>query len=305
MAELCLGTVQFGMKYGVNNQIGRQPTREESFEMLDAALDGGISVIDTARAYGEAELVLGEYFRTSGRNFSETRVVSKLRPNVIEPGEKDVLGACKREVEDSLRRMGLSRLDGYLFHTPQYIYQPKLVNALVKLKEEGYTDHIGISIYDIAEGETALETGVMDYLQMPYSILDQRGIKTGFLHKCKAQGLTVATRSAFLQGLFMMEEEQIPDYLESALPYLHIMTDILHKYQVNKVDAILAFVASEADIDYLVFGVEKFAQIRENLARFKALNVPTECIRELKERIENVDQSIIFPSLWSNGKKAE
>ena len=68
MAELCLGTVQFGMNYGVNNQIGRQPTWKESFEMLDIAIDRGIDVIDTARAYGEAELVLGEYFKKSRNN---------------------------------------------------------------------------------------------------------------------------------------------------------------------------------------------------------------------------------------------
>ena len=58
LAKLCLGTVQFGMKYGINNQEG-QPTEEACFEMLDIAIEKGIDVIDTARAYGTAEIVLG------------------------------------------------------------------------------------------------------------------------------------------------------------------------------------------------------------------------------------------------------
>ena len=59
MAELCLGTVQLGQKYGINNQIGRQPTHEEAFGIIQAAIDSGIEYIDTASVYGEAEELLG------------------------------------------------------------------------------------------------------------------------------------------------------------------------------------------------------------------------------------------------------
>ena len=51
VSELCLGTVQFGMKYGINNKTG-QPSEEACFEMMDLAISRGIQVIDTARAYG-------------------------------------------------------------------------------------------------------------------------------------------------------------------------------------------------------------------------------------------------------------
>lgn len=80
MVKLCLGTVQFGMKYGINNQINRQPTWEESFEMLDLAIENGVEVIDTARAYGEAELILGEYFKRH-KCLQKVRVISKLYYN--------------------------------------------------------------------------------------------------------------------------------------------------------------------------------------------------------------------------------
>ena len=75
MAELCLGTVQFGMKYGINNTLG-QPSEENVFEMLDTAFENGIRVIDTARAYGTAETVLGRYF-ASGKNVYTVKIISK------------------------------------------------------------------------------------------------------------------------------------------------------------------------------------------------------------------------------------
>ncbi|MBQ8699417.1 MAG: aldo/keto reductase, partial [Schwartzia sp.] len=61
MSGLCLGTVQLGMKYGVNNELGRQPTRKESYDVLQAALELGIDCFDTASAYGNAETVLGDF----------------------------------------------------------------------------------------------------------------------------------------------------------------------------------------------------------------------------------------------------
>lgn len=303
MTKLCLGTVQFGMKYGVNNVIKRQPTWEESFEMLDYAIARGIRVIDTARAYGEAELVLGEYFRN--RDNKEIQIISKLRPNVIEKGEKDVYTHVARELEDSFRRMNVDKLNGYLLHTPEYIYNRQIVAALMRLKEEGYVENIGVSIYDLKEGRATIDTDGMDYVQLPYSILDQRGAKEGFLSEARRKGIRVFARSAFLQGMFMMDKTEIPEHLRKAIPHLDVMDRILEKYQVDKISAILHFVAREAEIDYLVFGVETKEQLIQDIDRFHHGRVPEECIKELKELIHNVDETIIFPSLWSNGKKAE
>ena len=303
MAELCLGTVQFGMKYGVNNQIGRQPTWQESFDMLTYAFENGINIIDTAAAYGEAETILGAYNRECGK-LKDVKVISKLRPNVIDKTEKDIFGVVKGELEISLKRMELNKIDGYLLHTPEYIYNSDIVEAMIRIKHEGMIDNIGVSIYDIKEGYAAIETGVIDYIQLPYSILDQRGIKSGFIEDAKAHGIKIYTRSAFLQGLFMMDKDEIPDHLKKSVPYLDTMNAIIEKYNVDKVAAIMSFVKYETNIDYLVFGVEKKEQLIQDMGKYEE-NIPQECIMELKEYIDNVDNSIIFPSLWSNGRKAE
>lgn len=303
MAELCLGTVQFGMKYGINNSLG-QPTLDESFKMLDIAIDNGIRVIDTARAYGEAEEILGKYF-IDRKNSNKVKVISKLCPNVIEVGEKDIQGVVRRELEDSLKRLNVEKLDGYLLHTPGYIYNSEILKALISLKKEKLVENIGVSIYEIEDGEEAIRTGVVDYIQLPYSILDQRGVKTNFISKAKQSGITIYTRSAFLQGLFTMNKDRIPENLKEAIPYINIFEKLLDKYQVNKVSALINFVKQEKGIDYLVFGVDTSEQLIEDINIYKGEVVPNELLNELKKQFNEIDKSIIFPSLWSNGKKAK
>lgn len=303
MAELCLGTVQFGMKYGINNTLG-QPTEEAVFEMLDTAIENGINVIDTARAYGTAEILLGRYFENK-KGVDSLRVISKLRPNVVSDGEKDVWGVVRRELEDTLRRLCIQRLDGYLLHTPQYIYNKQIVESLRKLKEEHLIKYAGVSIYDLEEGYAALETEGIDYIQLPYSILDQRGTQSDFIRKAKERGVVVFTRSAFLQGLFMMNQETVPEHLKHIIPYLDKFDELLKKYSIDKVAALIHFVKQEKDIDYLVFGVDTKEQLLQDIDTFNHDSVPEELIEELKKEFVNIEKSIIFPSLWSNGKKAE
>lgn len=301
--ELCLGTVQFGMKYGINNTLGK-PALQQSFEMLDIALDSGIKFIDTARAYGDAEQILGKYFKLNPHR-KNVSVISKLAPNIIDPDEKDVYGKIEKACLDSLERIGIEQLDGYLLHTPEYIYDKEIVQSLVKLKEKGYVKNIGVSIYGISEGTAAIESGVVDYIQLPYSVLDQRGIKTGFISDAKKAGIKIFTRSAFLQGLFFMQRERIPDNLKKVNPYLDIINRISDKYNVSLAEMLINFVSYEKNIDYLVFGVDTKEQLLEDINIFSNSKIPAGLISELKESINDIDEGIIFPSLWSGGKKVQ
>jgi aryl-alcohol dehydrogenase-like predicted oxidoreductase len=300
MCKLCLGTVQFGMDYGINNQLGRQPGLYETFEILDYALNNGIDTIDTASAYGDAELILGKYFRLYPEK-SNIKLISKLRPNCIKTN--DIKGTIEKEITDTLKRLNVSYLDGYLLHTPEYILNEEIVNSMLVMKEKGFVKNIGVSVYDTEHGFAAINTGKVDYIQLPYSIFDKRGKKTGFLKKAKEAGITIFTRSAFLQGLFMMDEDKIPGWLIESKPYLKVFNSLLDKYKINKIDALFGFVKRETDIDYLVFGVETMGQIKEDINRFNKINVPEKFYIEAESYFDNLKESIIIPSLWSNSKR--
>lgn len=301
--ELCLGTVQFGMKYGINNTLGK-PSLQQSFEMLDTALDKDIKIIDTARAYGDAEEILGEYFKKNPQR-KNVSVISKLAPNIIDPDENDVYRKIEKACLDSLKRIGIEQLDGYLLHTPEYIYNEEIVRSLVKLKEKGYVRNIGVSIYNISEGAAAISSGVVDYIQLPYSVLDQRGIKTSFISDAKKAGIKIFTRSAFLQGLFFMQRERIPEHLKQVNVYLDIIDKLMIKYNVSLAELLINFVSSEENIDYLVFGVDTKDQLIEDVNIFSNRKIKSELIAELKETINDIDEGIILPSLWSGGKKVQ
>ncbi len=298
--KLCLGTAQFGMKYGVNNQIGRQPTCDEVFEMIDVAIDSGIYALDTSSAYGNAEEILGKYFSAKPYQRKKVTLFSKLRfTNYIQyNNNSDIYTIVRAELEGSLKRLNTDHLEGYLLHIPDDVYNKEIVDALSRVKEERLVDHIGVSIYDLKEGYAAIDTGTLDAVQLPYSIMDQRGAKEGFFYQAKKHGFIIATRSAFLQGFFQMNEGIMPDHLKTALPYVRIIEEILDKYRLDLTTAALGFVKAEVGIDYLVFGAEKKEIIQENIQKFRKANLTQDCVEELKRRINDVPESIIFPSNW-------
>jgi aryl-alcohol dehydrogenase-like predicted oxidoreductase len=295
--KLVLGTVQFGLNYGINNFNG-QPTREASLEMLKLAYDSNITQFDTAFAYGNAEEILGEFIERNQLK-NKIKVISKLKPNCIDKTNPDHRKFVISQINDSLLRMNIEKLDGYLFHTPAYIYDDKILNALEFCKSEGLTSNIGVSVYEIADAIFAAKTGKVDYIQIPYSLFDQRVSKTDFFKIAHDNNITVYGRSAFLQGLIFMEDKNIPEHLKDAKEYLKILERIILKYGLSRLEASMLFSLNNPGIDFLVFGVDNINQLKQDI-EVNANQKPTEeCINELKSELSNIKNSIIFPSLWS------
>ncbi len=300
MAELCLGTVQFGMDYGINNTSGK-PTKEEVFKTLDFAVAHGIKVFDTAAAYGNSEELLGEYAISRKLGAERFQIVSKLNPGNMD-GADDAQEKIYQEVCGSLERLHTQELYGYLLHKAECIYDGEIVAALQRVKQEGLVRNIGISIYQISEGEAAMESGIIDFIQMPYNVFDQRGDLTGFLKKAKSKGVTMFTRSAFLQGLFLMGREDIPECLEQAKKYLSEFEQLLEEFQLDKVSTLLNFPANNPYIDYVVVGVDNVMQLQEHVSKFGG-QLPIEFLQKARQMFGNVEEEIIMPNLWKIGSK--
>ena len=187
-AKLCLGTVQFGMHYGIHNTLGRRPTEEEVFGVLDAALDTGICMFDTASAYGTSEEMLGRY-GLSGRG---GQIISKLHP-AVEGERRDVQG----EIQRSLTRLFASRLYCYMLHRVEDLDDVSVMDAMEDAKARGWTDKIGVSIYSPEDAMRAAEDSRIDVIQVPYNVLDQRLDGCGFFECAKGNQKEVFARSAF------------------------------------------------------------------------------------------------------------
>lgn len=294
--KLALGTVQFGLDYGINNPNGK-PERKKSIAMLDWALKKGIKIFDTAYAYGEAEEILGEFVKS--RNLgAEIKIITKLKPNILSEMPGKAADIIRNNLAESLRLLNRDYADGYLFHTPSYIYDDKAVSTMVGLKKQGLVKNIGVSIYEESDAVYAAKIKEFDFIQVPYSVFDQRADRAGFFEIAKKNGITIFARSAFLQGLFFMPDNKIPPKLEISKPYFKKFDEIIRKHHISRQEAAVLFTCRNPLIDYLVFGVDNMGQLRENIEIAEKNTDCDDCIKELKENFIDVEKSIIFPSLW-------
>ncbi|NQT66476.1 MAG: aldo/keto reductase [Actinobacteria bacterium] len=124
---------------------------------------------------------------------------------------------------------------------------------------------MGVSIYELEDAINVVNSGLVDYIQVPYSILDQRINSTDFFEQAQKNNVTVFTRSAFLQGLIMMEDGDIPDHLSYARNYLKMYNDIINEYGISRLEGAIHFVYDNNNIDYLVFGVDNKEQLIEDI----------------------------------------
>ena len=129
--KLALGTVQFGLPYGIANKSGIV-SYTETRAILDEALVCGIDTLDTAIGYGGSEEKLGRL------NVAAFRIVSKLP--AVSGDCRNVSTWVRDQLEGSLCRLGISALDGFLLHCPLQLMESggdEVYSALSTAKEQG------------------------------------------------------------------------------------------------------------------------------------------------------------------------
>lgn len=298
--KLVLGTVAFGLDgYSLPNTNKPKPSVDKVVEMLDYAHGHGIEFVDTANAYEDAENRIKIY------GAEKFKITSKLKPNcLVGLSNSEILAKVKEELLIDLKRLGLSCLWGYYFHTPEYIYNKKAIAALMECKKEGLVSNIGVSVYEPKDAYYAAKSGI-DIIQIPYNILDQRLHKINFFHIAKENGVIVFGRQPFLKGLLTMSIDEIPSYLKQTDASIRLIDKIVSKYHFTRIEACLLFSLMEDNIDYVVFGVDNMKQLQDNMMLNKFYEVGSSmakafepCYTELKESFEHIDNYIVMPSLW-------
>lgn len=295
--QLCLGTVQFGMNYGICGQ--KKPTLEESCKMLEYAISNGITHIDTAKQYGTAEEVVGHFLKTRKVNRSELFLSTKFQPNRLDNvNSKDYYNVFKAEIGEQLKRLNTDYIDAYLLHSARYVYDDEILSALYRIKEEGYARYVGVSVYETDEAKRGIDSQLVDYIQLPYSIFDQRMKNDNvFLKAENLHNTIIDSRSAFVQGLILMNEEQVPPFLVKAKPIIRKINELSDKYNISKISLALNYVKQTAQISNLVFGVDNIEQLKENINSFNS-TIDMEIMNKIANEFSNIEADIVMPSLW-------
>ncbi|MDR0919731.1 MAG: aldo/keto reductase [Oscillospiraceae bacterium] len=291
--QLCLGTAQFGMNYGIRGQ--KKPDLSECIEILDFATASGITIIDTAASYGNAEEIIGEFLskRTIARN--KIRIGSKVTPNILDDiNPEKYYDILKKQLELSLKKLKTDYLDYFIFHSARYVFNPLMLEALGKLKTDGLVLKTGVSVYEVNEAEYGYKNH-LDFMQMPFSIFDQRMARCGILEDTFQT--EIHTRSAFIQGLITMNEDAIPPYLSKAKPIIRKLDNICREYGISRVEIALQYVKKFNNIDALTFGVDNIEQLKENIDYFNK-DSDNKLIAHIENEFSDIEAEIVMPSLW-------
>lgn len=281
--KITLGTVQFGIQYGISNTHG-VPSDSELESIFSVASDLGIQQLDTAKAYGNAEERIG---KLSNSKFD---IITKF-PNVDSKEDLELA------LSESLQKLNVASVYGYLAHNADVLIQnPSLWKVLLEAKKEGKIKKIGYSLYNPEQLERLLDLNcIPDLVQLPYSILDRKFEKQ--LSILKQLGTEVHVRSVFLQGLYFMNPNKLPEKLQPLQNSLVELKNLCIEKNVSVGAVALNYVISNPNIDKLVIGIETAEQLRENInlvTNWKSNNVLFSKI----EAIEIKDKSLLNPVNW-------
>ena len=290
IAQFCLGTVQFGMNYGIKNELGRRPTDAESFAVLDAAFAAGIRSFDTARAYGTAEEVLGRYGLAA---HDGVQIISKLRPEL--PDDADIV---LHDIEESLHRLNAKKLTCLMLHRASDMERPSVMEGLCRALRRGLVEMLGVSVYEPEETLRVAEDVRFDAIQIPYNVLDRRLDQSDFFRRAKERHIKVYARSAFLQGLLLMEPPAAEARVAGSGALIRRFSGIAGRYGFTPAEAAMLYSLTHSGIDYVVFGVDTAAQLVDNVKIRKKAEQFASCREELCGAFDAVPREIIVPSLW-------
>ncbi len=182
---------QYGKGYGEN----------EVREAFRVSVDAGINWFDTAEVYGfgQSELLLGRFIRESGKQLI---VATKFFPMPWRLRSKDVVGALRK----SLYRLQMKQVDLYQLHSPASIIPVETwMKGLADAVEAGLTRAVGVSNYDLAHTERAVEAlgrrGIpLASNQIEYSLL-HRSPEKRLIPFCREHNITIIAYSPIAKGI--------------------------------------------------------------------------------------------------------
>ena len=293
--NICLGTAQFGMNYGVTNDKG-QITKNEIKEILNFALDQKINYLDTAQSYGSSEINIGQ----SLAPYHKFKITSKLQPNKNNFWDVDTINKINNQFLQSLKRLKVEKLDTLLIHRYSDLKlkgSDLLIEWLKKQKQDQLINRVGISIY-LRSDLNELPLEMFDLIQLPLSIYDQRMLNSGLIKNLKEKGISVFARSIFLQGL-ILSNSKWPNFISKDMYDHHKnLINFVKKNNITLLDAALAFVQNVPDINAIVVGISCKNDLIQIINSYKNIQrLDKSLVQDLNRFLWNKDKDL-DPRSW-------
>jgi methylglyoxal reductase len=302
---------------------GTDTDDNESVSTIQAALDMGINLIDTAAAYGfgRSETVVGRAIQgrrdraivatkcgmwwedERGSFFTELdgkKVYRSLRPDTL-----------RIELENSLRRLGTDYIDLYQTHwpsvPPDFTPISETMATLLKFKEQGKIRAIGVCNVSRDELLQNIQHGKIVSNQFRYSML-HREAEQEILPECASQGLATLTYMSLEQGLLtgkigmdrvfqptefraneFWNDWLIPANRRRVLDLLDSWSDLTAKYNCSLAQLVIAWTAAQPGVTHVLCGTRNLAQLQDN-ARAGELALASADLERMRRDVVNLGQ---------------
>jgi 1-deoxyxylulose-5-phosphate synthase len=301
VSALALGTVELGMDYGIDAPGHfRRPPEQTAIDLVHATLDAGINFIDTARAYGESEAVLGKALR--GRR---DQVVMATKVAIHQPDGSVPTGPTLRRqmldsLETSLRLLQTDYIDLWQIHNVDaavLAQHTEIADIFEEARRSGKICGAGGSFYGAELPLQAMDLDIFDVLQVTFSVFDQR-LASQVFPQAQAQNVGVLVRSVLLKGALTERAEFLPDHLENLRArsryFRHLVAEA--GLGLTAAQAAIAFALAQPQISAVLVGIRSQDELAENLPALTAA-LPAPLLKELQAlRVD--DENLINPGTW-------
>ena len=283
--KLIIGTVQFGIDYGITNKNGMM-NEDEIDKIFNFCNIHNIFYFDTAQDYGVSEDILSKY--------------SKLYPkfNIITKSKFK-----NKNIDDTIK-ISLHKFDKiecYMLHSYDDYKNMELLNKLISYKNMNKIKKIGVSIYNVEEGIKILNDNIVDIIQLPFNYFDNQWFSQDFQKLIKKTNIEIHVRSIFLQGLLLNKPKKYPSNIskEDFDDLENIILTISKKLQLTKLELCFAYINSFEWINKFLIGIDNFDHLILNYEIInKNLKLTKEDIIFIQSITQHINQDIINPSIW-------
>jgi len=289
ISKLSLGTVQFGLDYGISNIHGK-PSRNTVNEIVQYVSSNGINCFDTAQAYGNSEKVLGEALE----GIENKLIISKIESDLFEEDSAE-------HITNTLVNLSIDTLYGLLLHDSNLLYhwKDKYTKKVNELLNSGKIKHFGVSIYTFEDFNLALENDLIKVIQIPFNLFDKRAYQEKWFEKAEKHNKLIFIRSIYLQGLLLMEQDKVPSNLQKARKYLDILDYYVDKLDLTRNELALSYVDTIGKDALVLFGCDTLEQAKENIDNYNSIvKLETTVIEEISKKLADIDEKIYNPTKW-------
>ncbi|MEZ4266351.1 MAG: aldo/keto reductase [Myxococcota bacterium] len=288
--RLALGAAQWGLDYGIANRTGR-PDDGAVAEILAVARAAGVDTIDTAKAYGDSEAVIG---RLVGDD-AGWKVGTKLAPDLFadSPSPAEAAQRTRVSLASSLQTLRRDTLDSVLLHrwTDDEAVLAAVLDVLDEARGRKTLVRAGVSVLTPAECAAAWAEPRIGQIQCPAHLLDPRFPLTG------RAGVAVHTRSAFFQGVAFLDPASLPAHLEPLRGVLTQLQDLGRALHQPPATLWLAHALS-LPTARVVVGCERPEQLAANLEALRHIDAVSAEIARFVAARDTPDDIILDPWRW-------